>query len=174
MAFFFGALIPLAVAMGLCWYLKKKKEKSWIKSILISWLVCTVLSVISANIFGEVPNMSEKQQDEQTDTVVVVSVQQLMGDLDSNAARAKDKYCDCKLALTGKISNIDSDCKYFNLSTGDVISLAQIQIKLTNESQRNTIKELNVGDVVNIEGICTDVGEVLGYTFEASSISSAN
>lgn len=90
--------------------------------------------------------------------------------LNENAVGASDTYKDKYLEITGKLSNIDSNGDYISLDSDDEFSLYNVQCFIKNEEQLEIVKTLKKGDTVTVKGKCTDVGEVLGFSFDIDSI----
>lgn len=98
---------------------------------------------------------------------VVIEYQQveanlLLTTLEENALRAENTYQDAYLEITGQLSVIDSDGKYIGIDDGN-FTMINISCYVTDESQLDTILEMNIGDTVVVKGQVTDIGEVLGY-----------
>lgn len=91
-----------------------------------------------------------------------VSAETLLTTLEENALRAETNYQDAYVEITGELSVIDSDGKYIGIDDGS-FTMINVSCYVTDESQLNTILEMNVGDTVIVKGQITDVGELLGY-----------
>ncbi len=91
--------------------------------------------------------------------------------LESNALKAETEYTDTYVAVTGRLSVIDSDGKYISLSShDDMFSFINVQCFITDDSQLNRVMELQTDDVVTVKGRITSVGELLGYHLDIDSI----
>lgn len=99
-----------------------------------------------------------------------VSVNDMMSDLDSNAMGASDKYKGKYLEITGNLSNIDASGKYINLTADGDFEIIGVQCNIKNDEQKSKVASLTKGDKVTLKGKCTDVGEVLGYSFDIDEI----
>lgn len=99
-----------------------------------------------------------------------VSVNDMMSDLDSNAMGASDKYKGKYLEITGKLSNIDAAGKYIDLMADGDFEIIGVQCNIKNDEQKSKVVSLTKGDKVTLKGKCTDVGEVLGYSFDIDEI----
>lgn len=96
---------------------------------------------------------------------------QLFDDLEQNALKASDTYKNQYVEISGEISNIDSGGKYFSIKdSSGRISLAGIRCDLTNDDQKNVIKELSTGSKVSVKGKVKEVGEVLGYSIDVDEV----
>jgi hypothetical protein len=112
-----------------------------------------------------------------TETELIVEPMKLTVDdlkeaVDENAFRAATTYKDRYVKLTGKLSSIDTDGKYFflePLSSRDFIMTGNIHCKIEN-IHRNTIMNFTVEQEVTVIGTMTSVGEVAGYTVQVDSI----
>lgn len=91
-----------------------------------------------------------------------VSAETLLTTLEENALRAENTYQDAYVEITGELSVIDSDGSYIGIDDGS-FTIINISCYVTDESQLNTILEMNIGDTVIVKGQVTDVGELLGY-----------
>ena len=99
-----------------------------------------------------------------------VSVNDMMSDLDSNAMGASDKYKGKYLEITGKLTNIDASGEYINLTADGDFEIIGVQCNIKNDEQKSKVASLTKGDKVTLKGKCTDVGEVLGYSFDIDEI----
>ncbi len=99
-------------------------------------------------------------------------VSELMSDLEGNALKAKEKYNEQYVAITGRLSNIDSDGKYIDIVPQDdewAIIGVQCYVK-KNEEAKAAIMDLSKDDVITVKGKITDVGEVMGYSLDIDEI----
>lgn len=122
-------------------------------------------------------NDGQGQKQEQTQESNVereyksVTVAQLEDDLKNNAMSAKNTYEGNYYELSGKLSNIDSDGKYINLTNpDDEFDLVGIQCYLKNDEQKQQVSKLTTGEIVTVKGKIKSVGEVLGYSFDIDEI----
>lgn len=102
-------------------------------------------------------------------TYTPVTVQQLVNDLEGNAARAKQMYEGNYFEITGYVANIDASAKYISLDPSNGawdFNLTNVQIFVKNEDQKNYVLSLSKGQYVVILAKCTRVGELLGYSFD--------
>lgn len=116
-----------------------------------------------------------KQEVEATEAPIeytAYDVSELMNDLEGNALKAKEKYKDQYVELTGRLSNIDSDGKYIDIVPQDdewTFTGVQCYVK-KNEEAKAAIMDLSKDDVITVKGKITDVGEVLGYFLDIDEI----
>lgn len=100
-----------------------------------------------------------------------VSASELMKALEDNAAAASDKYKGKYLRITGRVSTIDSDCKYITVLPGDdEYAIIGIQCNTQNDKQKNDVKKLSKDKKIVVKGKCTDVGEVMGYSLDIDAM----
>ena len=100
-----------------------------------------------------------------------VTADQMMSDLDSNAAAAKDTYENQYVAVSGTLGTIDSDGSYFDvMPANDEFAFIGVTCRIQNDEQLDKIKSMSNGDSLTVKGQVTDVGEVLGYTLKIDSI----
>ncbi len=99
-----------------------------------------------------------------------VTADQMMDDLDSNAAAAKDTYDGKYVAVSGKLGTIDSDGAYIDVMPDDEYAFLGVTCYIQNDDQLEQVKSLNAGDSLTVKGKVTDVGEVLGYYLDIDSI----
>lgn len=100
-----------------------------------------------------------------------VTTDELSDALEANAMNASDTYKGKYFAVTGRLSNIDSDGKYISLvDINDEWSFNVIQCYIKSDDQLEKVKQMTTDDVVTVRGKITDVGEVLGYYLDIDSI----
>ena len=93
-----------------------------------------------------------------------VTTDELSDALEANAMNASDTYKGSYYAVTGRLSNIDSDGKYIELvDINDEWSFNVITCYIKNDDQLEKVKQMTTDDTVTVRGKITDVGEVLGY-----------
>ena len=114
--------------------------------------------------------VKEETPAEQPVEYTAYSVNEMMADLDNNAASASDKYKGQYLEITGRLSNIDSDGKYISLLPDDEFAIIGVQCYLKTDEQKQAIRQLSKDQTVTVRGKGTDVGEVLGYWLDVDSI----
>ena len=94
---------------------------------------------------------------------------QLLDELETNAAAAKDTYQGQNIEVTGIVVNIDASGEYLSIAP-DQYSFYRIQCFIKNSQQLSILKTLASGQTVTIRGLCTDVGEILGYLVDIDEI----
>lgn len=94
------------------------------------------------------------------------SVIQLAEEIAKNSFRAKNTYINKYLRLSGTLERIDSDGEYVVLTSQKIGMYATVQCYLTQEAQKDTLLNFNVGDSITLLGKVTDVGDVAEYTLE--------
>ena len=112
--------------------------------------------------------VSEKKVEEVKEPIIV-SVDELMDALDSNALKASKTYDGQYVKLTGKLSVIDSSGSYFSLTRSDEFAIIGVLCKIKDE-HLDTVMEFVEDQDVTVYGTITDVGEVMGYTLKVESI----
>ena len=113
----------------------------------------------------------EKAPEEETIEYTEVTTDELSDALESNAMNASDTYKGKYFAVTGRLSNIDSDGSYIALvDVNDEFSFNVIQCYIKNDEQLEKVKSLSTDDVITVKGKITDVGEVLGYYLDITEI----
>ena len=146
----------------------------------LKWVV---LIILVGAIIGAVAGESDSESDKSAATATssekkeaapieytAVSVNDMMSDLDSNAMGASDKYKGKYLEITGKLTNIDASGEYINLTADGDFEIIGVQCNIKNDEQKSKVASLTKGDKVTLKGKCTDVGEVLGYSFDIDEI----
>lgn len=101
-----------------------------------------------------------------------VPIPTLLGEVKSNAFRAKTTYGDKFVETAGNLSTIDGDGKYFLLADyGTSFSLQTIKCNLTDPSQLEILATLNTGVPVTVKGKITQVDGFNDYTMDLEEIS---
>ncbi|ROR55053.1 putative nucleic acid binding protein [Luteococcus japonicus] len=103
------------------------------------------------------------------ETVLVVTADKLIQDLEKNALKANSTYKDKLVTVTGRVRNIDAQGDYFTVRGTDEYTLTNIQIFI-NEEQKALVSEFSEGQTVTATGRVSDVGEFLGYSIKADTI----
>ena len=89
----------------------------------------------------------------------------LIAAVNDNPLKAKETYKDNFIFVKGKISNMDSNGKYIDItSMTDPYDFTIIQCYIKNDTVKNTVMDLKKGDTVIVGGIVSDVGELMGYS----------
>jgi len=101
---------------------------------------------------------------------VVVTADKLVEDLKGNALNASEAYKGKYVEVTGQLSSIDSNGKYFSIAPmNDDLSFTTILCNITQE-QKATVSKFTSKQKLTVTGTITDVGEMLGYTIKVESI----
>lgn len=113
------------------------------------------------------PTLAEKPVPEYS----AVSIQELNGELKSNALRAEKQYQNAYVTFTGKLDTIDSDGSYITVcADDDEWGFESIQCFVQDDSQLDVILEKSTGDLVTVSGQITSIGELLGYHLDIHTI----
>lgn len=166
----------IATSAKACPYCGAKNKKPIYKR----WWFIVIIVLIVLGIIG---NLGGTDTDAPTDTQAKVeekepeieyteyTVDELIKDLEKNAASAKDKYDGQYVELTGRLSSIDSDSRYFGMSpSANGFWLENVTCYIKNKDQKERLKELEAGDIITVKGKITGVGEILGYDLHLDSI----
>lgn len=141
-------------------------KRGWFIAIVVVFLLGMISSMGKTG-----DNHSELEEEEIVYTAYTVD--QLVEDLDNNAASAASKYKGQYVELTGQLSVIDSDGKYIAIKpSNDKWFIWDVQCFVTSEDQKNMILTLKRDQKILVRGKITDVGELLGYHLDIDSIES--
>jgi len=119
---------------------------------------------------GDSPAASETSSSTPEEAAIVVTAQKMIEDLESNALAASTTYEDKRVTVTGKVGNIDASGDYFSIQGTDEYSFTNVQIFI-NDEQVATVSGYTAGQEVTVTGTVTEVGEILGYSIDAESLS---
>lgn len=161
-----------------CPQCRKKLKGGKLKWVVIIILVFAIIGAVSGGNDSKSGNSttasstSEKKEDVTPTPIeyTAVAVNDMMSDLDNNAMGASDKYKGKYLEITGKLANIDASGKYINLMADGDFEIIGVQCYIKNDDQKSKVSSMSKGDTVTLKGKCTDVGEVLGYSFDIEEI----
>lgn len=162
-----------------CPQCRKKLKSGKLKWVVLIILVGAIIGAVAGESDSESggsatttsPTASEQKKEEAAPIeYTAVSVNDMMSDLDSNAMGASDKYKGKYLEITGKLTNIDAAGKYIDLMADGDFEIIGVQCYIKNDDQKAKISSMSKGDTVTLKGKCTDVGEVLGYSFDIAEI----
>lgn len=113
----------------------------------------------------------EQPETEKEIEYIKCSAQDLVDIMQSNAMKASSTYKDKYIEVTGYLSVIDSDGKYFSINAGDEdYSFVNIQCFIQDDEQKEYIMNCSKGDEITVRGECTDVGELLGYSIDITEL----
>lgn len=111
-----------------------------------------------------------EQQVEPPAEPLVLTVDELVDALEDNALKASNTYKGQYVEVTGRLSNIDSSGNYFSLDPlNDKFSFVLFQCYISEE-HLDTVANFTSGQEVTATGTITEVGEVLGYSFDVETI----
>ncbi len=100
------------------------------------------------------------------------SVSKLVKEIDSNAMRAKKKYENKYVKITGRIENVDNNGDSFNLYPIDnKWSIYNVYCSVDFENIKKKLINYSSGDIVTVRGKIISVGETLGYSMNVYGIS---
>ena len=105
-----------------------------------------------------------------SDGYIIASADELVEIINKNALVAQNTFKGKKMAVTGRLGNIDSDGKYISLDSSKDFDFTNIQCYLKTDEQKAKIMEMKKGDTLTVKGTCKDVGELLGYQLDIESI----
>lgn len=130
------------------------------------WFWLLVIIVVFG-VFGS----SGGKSDEEKKPIEYTSVtaEEMYAELNENAAKAEEKYNDAYVAVTGRLSTIDSDGSYISIAP-ESYPLDSIMCYITNDEQLEKVKSMSKGDTITVKGKIKDVGEVMGYSMSIDSI----
>lgn len=153
-----------------CPQCRKKLKGGKLKWVLIILIVFCVIGYAVGSGSNSGSSSSTKKEESTSIEYTTVSVNDMMTALNDNAMGASDKYKGKYLEITGKLTNIDAAGKYINLMADGDFEIIGVQCYIKNDDQKAKISSLTKGDTVTLKGKCTDVGEVLGYSFDITEI----
>lgn len=144
------------------------KKGGFFKKALIVMLVLAGLGSILGNSGSktETPQENTKVEQEAENKEEIkyekATVDQMVKELEENAMNCGEKYQDKYLELTGKVSVIDSDGKYFSLAPIEKFSLDSVRVDV-NKDQKDTIKKIKSNQKITVKVKITDIGEIMGF-----------
>ena len=153
-----------------CPQCRKKLKGGKLKWVLIILIVFCAIGYAAGNGSDSGSSSSAKKEESTSIEYTAVSVNDMMTALNDNAMGASDKYKGKYLEITGKLTNIDAAGKYIDLMADGDFEIIGVQCYIKNDDQKAKISSLTKGDTVTLKGKCTDVGEVLGYSFDITEI----
>lgn len=150
-----------------------KKWWFWVVAVLFClWVIGGVLSEFEEdNVESSTKETEEttvaESPTEPSSKYMVVTVSQLVADLDANALNAKEKYKGAYVEITGRVDVIDASGNYIGLySTDKGWDLTNVHCDIKNKEQKEFVRSISTGDIVTLRGKITSVGEVLGYNLD--------
>lgn len=101
---------------------------------------------------------------------IVTTSKAMIDLLEGNALKAKNTYEDKQVRVTGYVGNIDASGKYFSLlPSADAFIITGIQVQ-TGKEFKNQVANFSKGQKITVSGKITNVGEILGYSLDAETI----
>lgn len=166
----------IATSTKVCPYCGARNKKP----IYMRWWFILLAVLIVLSIIG---GLGGTDTDTSTDTPAKVeekepeieyteyTVDELIKDLNKNAASAKDKYDGQYVELTGRLSYVDSDGRYLGIKPLESgLWLESVTCYIKDKEQKENIKEHEAEEKITVKGKITDVGEILGYDLHLDSI----
>ena len=169
----------IATSAKVCPYCGAKNKKPiykrwWFILLVILFVLSIIGGLGGADTDTPTDTPSKVEEKEPEIEYTEYTVEKLMNDLDKNAAKAKDRYVDKYVELSGRLSYIDIDGKYFSIrpEKETTISMLHVNCDLRKKDKESLkrLKELEVGDNVTVRGKITDIGDILGYDLKVDSI----
>lgn len=154
----------------------KNKKPFFKRPIGIIIILAVVIGVIgsfagSGGSDSDPAGSSDSASKEKKIEYTAYSVNEMMKDLDENAANADEKYRDKYVEISGKLGTIDSEGDYFDLMpTNDEFAVLGVTCNIQNDDQLAQIKKLKKGAKMTVRGQITDVGEVIAYSLDIDEI----
>ena len=107
---------------------------------------------------------------EEKPTPIVVTTDDIIDALNSNALNASNTYKGQYVELTGRLVNIDSSGDYFSLGPlNDEYSFDSVLCNISKE-HLDAVSKFTDGQEVTVIGTISDIGEVMGYTLDVETI----
>lgn len=156
-----------------------KKKGGKLKWVVLAVIAVGVIGAVGGNSDSNTTSSSstsaktESAKEVDTSTPIeytAVSVNDMMSQLDDNPLGASKQYKDQYLEITGKLGNIDASGDYIDLMADGDFEIIGVQCYIKNDEQESKVTSMKMGDMVTLKGKCTDVGEVLGYSFDIEEI----
>lgn len=111
-----------------------------------------------------------EEEDAPAQEAIVVTSQELIDELESNALRAKTTYEGERVTVTGYVGNIDASGSYFALDPQpDAIIFTGVQVQL-DDSHLETVSNFTQGQQTTVTGTVSSVGEIMGYSIDAETV----
>ena len=109
---------------------------------------------------------------EESQKYAEANIDVLLDDVKRNAAKANKNYKGKYVKIVGGVvKNIESNARYINIEGSDPYNfLINVQCYPKNDSVKNAMLELSVGQFVTVYGKITDVGEIMGYSLDLEKI----
>ena len=98
------------------------------------------------------------------------TVKTMLDDMSDNPVRAKEKYEDQFLEVTGVVCDISGNGKRIDLGLSKNSTLDSIMCMLDESTEINKVKKISNGDTITIRGKCSHAGKTLGYSVSNTEI----
>ena len=132
------------------------------------WFIVVIIIGVLAIMVSTGGTSEENKEDI---SYTAYTVDQLMEDLNKNAANASGVYKEQYVELTGRLAVIDSDGKYISIHPlKDKWTIIGVQCSIENEEQKNAVMQMAIDDTIVVRGKITGVGEIFGYYLDMDSI----
>lgn len=143
-----------------------KKPKGNNNNRLLVAFVVVLLVLIGVATFFVIKKLSDKNDIVPTQVSFVnYQVSELENDLKQDASRAKEKYNEQFVAVTGILRGLDARGEYMKVSSDETV-LETVLCKITSESVRQNINSYHTGDTIIVKGQILEVDAVHGYTMD--------
>ena len=151
---------------------KKPIYKRWWFILLVVLIVLSIIGSLGETDTGTPTDTPAKVEEKEPEIEYAkYTVDELIKDLNKNAASAKDKYDGQYVELTGRLSYVDSDGRYFGIKPLESgLWLESVTCYIKDKEQKENIKGHEVEEKITVKGKITDVGEILGYDLHLDSI----
>ena len=148
---------------------KKPFFKRPIGIIIIAVIAIAIIGSFAGG--GGSNDSSDSSSSEKKIEYTQYDLNEMMKELDENAANADEKYRDQYVEITGELGTIDSEGDYFEmLPTNDEFAIIGVTCNIQNDDQLSQIKKLKKGEKLTVQGQITDVGEVIAYSLDIDNI----
>ena len=143
-----------------------------IASFVILFAINSDSSSSNSSNYSSSVTSNSKQVQESPKNYAEANIDVLLNDVKSNAAKANKNYKGKYVKIVGGVvKNIESNARYINIEGSDPYSIfINVQCYPKNDSVKNAMLELSVGQFVTVYGKITDVGEIMGYSLDLEKI----
>lgn len=154
----------IAKSAKVCPHCGGKNKKPFIVRLLIGILIVVGAFMIIDALLSDPDYVAPEDRE-----YIEVTADEMYDELYENAMNAEEKYNDAYVAITGRLSTIDSDGSYISIAP-DNHPLDSVMCYITNDDQKEKIKSMSKGETITVKGQIRDVGEVMGYSMNIDSI----
>lgn len=150
-----------------------RKTQVKIAKVLWGFLAILIVGVFTINFLASPSKDLASSKQVKEHQYGTVEMHTLMKDLDANPMRAEkkyeNKYYEVRSAL---VVYIDSDGDNIQVvDPADEYAIIGMIVKPTNKEQKKDFEKISTGQLVDVKGKISHVGDVLGYQLELDSIS---